>query len=82
MRHLWLKHLKRLTSRNAFNRNHGNVYVDGRVHLDRVGKYTSNNSSSSPVNYGHKKLSDLIRATELFDVSVRDKGVLYIKSPS
>lgn len=53
---------------------------DGWAHLGRVGKYISNNSSSSPVNYGYKKLSDLIRASELFEVSTREKGGLYIKS--
>jgi uncharacterized protein (TIGR00288 family) len=54
---------------------------DGWAHLGRVGQYISNNSSFSPVNYGYKKLSDLIRATELFELTVRDKNVLYIKSP-
>jgi hypothetical protein len=29
------------------------------------------------VNYGYKKLSDLIRASELFEMSVRDKSVLH-----
>jgi len=54
---------------------------DGWAHLGRVGQYISNNSSFSPVNYGHKKLSDLIQASELFDISIRDKNVVYIKSP-
>jgi hypothetical protein len=53
---------------------------DGWAHLGRVGKYISNNSSFSPVNYGYKKLSDLIRASELFEVATREKGGLYIKS--
>ncbi|MTI99740.1 MAG: NYN domain-containing protein [Marinobacter adhaerens] len=54
---------------------------DGWAHLGKVGQYISNNSSFSPVNYGYKKLSDLIRASELFEMSVRDKNVLHIKSP-
>jgi uncharacterized protein (TIGR00288 family) len=54
---------------------------DGWAHLGRVGQYISNNSSFSPVNYGYKKLSDLIRASELFEISMRDKNVVYIKSP-
>ncbi|MCD1632106.1 OST-HTH/LOTUS domain-containing protein, partial [Marinobacter shengliensis] len=54
---------------------------DGWAHLGKVGQYISNNSSFSPVNYGYKKLSDLIRASELFEMSVRDKSVFYIKSP-
>ncbi len=47
----------------------------------KVGQYISNNSSFSPVNYGYKKLSDLIRASELFKMSMRDKNVLHIKIP-
>ena len=54
---------------------------DGWAHLGRVGQYISNNSSFSPVNYGYKKLSDLIRASELFEVTSRDKGGLYVRSP-
>lgn len=55
---------------------------DGWAHLGKVGQYISNNSSFSPVNYGYKKLSDLIRASDLFKMSVRDKNAVYIKSPS
>ena len=54
---------------------------DGWAHLGAVGTYISNNSSFSPVNYGYKKLSDLIRASQLFEMSTRDKNTLYIKSP-
>ncbi|WP_265937487.1 NYN domain-containing protein [Marinobacter orientalis] len=54
---------------------------DGWAHPGRVGQYISNNSSFSPVNYGYKKLSDLIRASDLFEISMRDKNVLYVKSP-
>jgi uncharacterized LabA/DUF88 family protein len=54
---------------------------DGWAHLGKVGQYISNNSSFSPVNYGYKKLSDLIKASELFEISMRDKNVVYIKSP-
>ncbi|AZR42003.1 NYN domain-containing protein [Marinobacter salarius] len=54
---------------------------DGWAHLGEVGKYISNNSSFSPVNYGYKKLSELVRASELFEMSVRDKNVFYIKNP-
>ena len=45
---------------------------DGWAHLSKVGSYISNNSSFSPVNYGYKKLSDLIKASELFEVEVRN----------
>ena len=41
--------------------------------LSKVGSYISNNSSLSPVNYGFKKWSDLVRAIELFDVDMRQR---------
>ncbi len=48
--------------------------------MSNVGKYISNNSSFSPVNYGYIKLGELIRATELFDTEMRNDGKsLYIK---
>jgi uncharacterized protein (TIGR00288 family) len=53
---------------------------DGWAHLGKVGHYISNNSSFSSINYGYKKLSDLIRASELFDVEMRSGGmVMFIK---
>jgi uncharacterized protein (TIGR00288 family) len=53
---------------------------DGWSDMSRVGHYISNNSSFSPVNYGYKKLGDLIRATELFDIEMRKDGkAMYIK---
>jgi uncharacterized LabA/DUF88 family protein len=48
--------------------------------MSKVGKYISNNSSFSSINYGYNKLGDLIRATELFDTEMRNDGKsLYIK---
>jgi uncharacterized LabA/DUF88 family protein len=41
---------------------------DGWANLGRVGNYISNNSSFSPVNYGYSKLSDLIKASGLFEI--------------
>ena len=53
---------------------------DGWAHLSRVGQYISNNSSFSAINYGYKKLGDLVRATELFDIEMRNDGkAMYIK---
>jgi hypothetical protein len=50
------------------------------VHLSKVGKYISNNSSFSPINYGYKKLSELIKASELFEVEMRNNNTaIYIK---
>ncbi|WP_394983004.1 OST-HTH/LOTUS domain-containing protein [Cellvibrio sp.] len=38
-------------------------------------------SSFSPINYGYKKLGDLVRASELFDVGMRNDGTaMYIKN--
>ena len=52
----------------------------GWAHLGRVGQYISNNSSFSSVNYGYGKLSELIRASELFEVEKRDgDNAIYIK---
>lgn len=53
---------------------------DNWAHMSRVGHYISNNSSFSAINYGYKKLGDLIKATELFDVEMRNDGsAMYIK---
>ena len=53
---------------------------DGWAHMGKVGHYISNNSSFSPINYGYKKISDLIRASELFDIEMRKDGTaMYIK---
>lgn len=56
------------------------VEDDGWAHMSKVGHYISNNSSFSSINYGYKKLGDLIRASELFDVEMRKDGTaMYIK---
>jgi uncharacterized LabA/DUF88 family protein len=53
---------------------------DGWAHLSKVGQYISNNSSFSPVNYGYRKLSDLIKVSELFEVVIRKNNKsIYIK---
>lgn len=53
---------------------------DGWAHLGRVGSYISNNSSFSSINYGYKKLGDLIKAIELFEIQMRNNGAaMYIK---
>jgi len=53
---------------------------DGWAHMSHVGHYISNNSSFSSINYGYRKLGDLIRASELFDIEMRNDGsVMYIK---
>lgn len=54
---------------------------DGWAHLSKVGSYISNNNSSfSSINYGYKKLGDLIKVSELFDIEMRNNGTaMYIK---
>ncbi len=53
---------------------------DGWSHLGRVGQYISNNTSFSPINYGYKKLSDLIRISDLFEIKMKnDNSGMYIK---
>lgn len=52
---------------------------DGWAHMSRVGHYISNNSSFSAVNYGYKKLGDLIKATDLFDIEMRNGSAMYIR---
>jgi len=49
---------------------------EGWANLGTVGQYISNNSSFSPINYGYKKLSDLITATDLFQMEKREKSIV------
>ena len=53
---------------------------DDWAHMSKVGHYISNNSSFSSINYGYRKLGDLIRASELFDIQMRKDGkAMYIR---
>jgi len=53
---------------------------DGWADMSKVGSYISNNSSFSSINYGYKKLGDLIKVTELFEIEMRKEGkAMYIK---
>ncbi len=53
---------------------------NGWSHLGLVGQYISNKTSFSPVNYGYKKLGDLIRICDLFEIEMRDdNSTMYIK---
>ena len=53
---------------------------DGWAHMSKVANYISNNSSFSSINYGYRKFSDLIKASELFKVEMRKDGsAMYIK---
>jgi uncharacterized protein (TIGR00288 family) len=53
---------------------------DGWAPMSQVGSYISNNNSSfSSINYGYRKISDLIKTTELFKVELRNGTHMYIK---
>jgi hypothetical protein len=53
---------------------------DGWANMGMVASYISNNNSSfSSINYGYRKISDLIKATELFKVEMRNGTAMYIK---
>ena len=58
------------------------MYEDGWANLASIGQYINNSTSFSPINFGYKKLSNLIDETDLFDIyvdedskmmSIRDK---------
>ncbi len=46
------------------------------AHLGQVGNQIGNQASFDPRNYGYRKLSDLIEATELFDVRRQNQIVM------
>jgi hypothetical protein len=53
---------------------------DGWSNLAKIGKNISNQASFDPRNYGFKRLSDLIRAIDLFDTEFRNNNSeLYIR---
>lgn len=53
---------------------------DGWSNMSKVTTYIRNNSSFASINYGYSRLSDLVRATELFKVEMRhNDSVMYIK---
>ena len=45
---------------------------DGWANLSDIGVYISNNSSFSPISFGFKKLSGLIKEIDLFDIKIND----------
>jgi len=46
----------------------------GWANMAEIGIYINNSTSFSPVNYGYKKLSNLIKETELFDIGFDETG--------
>jgi len=55
---------------------------DGWANMSAVGSYISNNNSSfSSINYGYRRISDLIKATELFKIEMRNGTAMYVRDP-
>ncbi len=55
---------------------------DGWANMGQVASYISNNNSSfSPVNYGYKRISDLIKASDLFEIEMRNGTAMYLRDP-
>jgi hypothetical protein len=53
---------------------------DGWSNFSQVNHYINNNTSFSSINYGYKRLSDLIRETGLFDIEMRNNNsAMYLK---
>ena len=53
---------------------------DGWANFSQVSQYINNNTSFSSINYGYKRLSDLIRETGLFDIEMRNNNsAMYLK---
>jgi uncharacterized protein (TIGR00288 family) len=48
---------------------------DGWAHLGQVGSQIGNQASFDSRNYGYRKLSDLVEATDLFEVRREDKMI-------
>ena len=56
---------------------------DGWANMGQVANYISNNNSSfSSINYGFRRISDLIKATDLFKVELRNGTAMYVRDPS
>ncbi len=52
---------------------------DGWSHMGRVGQYIANKTSFSPLNYGYKKLGDIIRVSDLFDIKMKNGTTMYVR---
>lgn len=52
---------------------------DGWSSMQRIGAYITNHSSLSSKNYGYARWTDLVRATEYFDLETRDSNHSYFR---
>mgnify|MGYP001813396147 CR=1 FL=1 len=55
---------------------------DGWANMGQVASYISNNNSSfSSINYGYRRISDLIKASDLFKIEMRNGTAMYVRDP-
>jgi hypothetical protein len=55
---------------------------EGWANMGQVASYISNNNSSfSSINYGYRRISDLIKATDLFEIELRSGTAVYVRDP-
>ncbi|TDG11875.1 NYN domain-containing protein [Seongchinamella unica] len=55
---------------------------DGWANMGQVASYIANNNSSfSSINYGYRRISDLIKASELFKIEMRNGTAMYVRDP-
>jgi len=52
---------------------------DGWAYLGRIGAIISNQASTDSRNYGYKKLGDLIKAVDIFEIKMVDNAQMYIR---
>jgi hypothetical protein len=55
---------------------------DGWAFMGRIGQYIANDSKLTQKNYGYARWTDLIRATEYFEESVRDGSHYHFRRKS
>lgn len=54
----------------------------GWANMGQVASYIANNNSSfSSINYGYRRVSDLIKVTDLFIIEVRNGTAMYLRDP-
>jgi hypothetical protein len=55
---------------------------DGWANMGQIASYIANNNSSfSSINYGYRRISDLIKASELFKIEMRNGTAMYVRDP-
>jgi hypothetical protein len=53
---------------------------DGWANMGQVASYISNNAASfSSVNYGYRRISELVKVTDLFEIELRNGTAMYLR---